>query len=84
MEDLRSRRKSELEEQRLKLESEKLRADIDARHAKFRGDVAAIVEKYRKMLPLSLAEAHFKEAEEDLQSLLDSEFDTFELEKKIH
>ena len=62
--DLRSRRKSELEKQRLKLESEKLRADIDARHAKFRGDVAAIVEKYRKMLPLSLAEAHFKEAEE--------------------
>lgn len=73
VEDLRNRRKKELEEQRLKLETEKLRADIDARHAKFRGDVAAIVEKYRKMLPLSSAEAHFKAAEEGAQFIASRE-----------
>lgn len=73
VEDLQAKRKKELEKQRLKLELEKLCADIDARHAKFRGDVASIVEKYRKMLPLSLAEAHFKEAEEGAHFLASRE-----------
>lgn len=49
---------------KLELERRKLRADVEARHAKFRGDIDAIVEKYRKMLPLSVAEAHLKTAKE--------------------
>ena len=53
-----------MDAKKLELEKKKLRVDIEARHAKFRGDVDAIVEKSRKMLPLSVAEAHFKTAEE--------------------
>ena len=53
-----------MDAEKLELETKKLCADVEARHAKFRGDVDAIVEKYRKMLPLSVAEAHFKTAEE--------------------
>jgi len=66
VETLRQNRQKEMEDtqEKLKLETRKLCADIDARHAKFRDDVTAIVEKYRKMFPLSSAEAHFKAAEE--------------------
>lgn len=57
-------RKQRLSEQKFKLETEKLRADINARYSKFRSDVNAIYEKYRKMLPLSEAEESFKIAEQ--------------------
>lgn len=56
--------KKHQEIRKLEQEMKKLRADVEVRHAKFRGDVDAIVEKYRKMLPLSVAEAHFKTAKE--------------------
>lgn len=61
---LQTKRQKEMDAKKLELEKKKLRVDIEARHAKFRGDVDAIVEKSRKMLPLSVAEAHFKTAEE--------------------
>lgn len=64
VETLRQKRQKEMDAEKLNLEKKKLRVDIEARHAKFRGDVDAIVEKYRKMLPLSMAEAHLKTAEE--------------------
>lgn len=57
-------RKRQEELRRLALEKEKLRADISVREAKYRSDVQAIVEKYRKMLPLSEAEEHFRDAEQ--------------------
>lgn len=50
--------------QRLERAMEGLRADIDARHAKFREDVDALVGRYREMMPLVEADGHFKEAED--------------------
>lgn len=49
---------------KLRLEEAALRADIDARYARFASNVTAICEKYRKMLPLSEAEDYFKLAEQ--------------------
>jgi len=60
VEELRRKRAEEL----LQLEKEKLKADINVRYAKYKGDVTAIAEKYRKMLPLCEAEFQFKKAEE--------------------
>lgn len=57
-------RRRRLEEERLQIEAAKLRADIERRCAQFRGDVNALGEKYRKMLPLSAAADGFKAARE--------------------
>lgn len=64
VEALQKKRQQELERQKLELEKKKLLADIKLRVQKYRSDVAAMVEKRRKMLPLSEAEVFFKKSEE--------------------
>ena len=54
---LRKKRQVELEQQKLELEKKKFAADVELRIQKYKGDVAETVERYRKMLPLSEAEA---------------------------
>lgn len=61
---LRKKRQVELERQKLELEKKKLFADVETRIQKYRGDVAAIVERYRKMVPLSEAEVAFRNSED--------------------
>ena len=63
VEALRKKRQAELERQKLELEKKKLLADVESRIQKYKGDVAATIERYRKMLPLSDAEAAFRECE---------------------
>ena len=63
VEALQKKRKVELERQKLELEKKKLLADVELRIQKYRGDVAATVERYRKMVPLSEAEAAFRKSE---------------------
>ena len=64
----------ELREKRLlEIEKEKLRAEVAARVAKYQGDVKAVVEKYRKMLPLSEAEECFGRAEEGVNFIASRE-----------
>ena len=63
VEALRKKRQVELERQKLELEKKKLLADVELRIQKYKGDVAATVERYRKMLPLSEAEAAFRRSE---------------------
>ena len=60
---LRRKRQIELEQQKLDLEKKKFVADVELRIQKYRGDVAATVERYRKMVPLSEAEAAFRKCE---------------------
>ena len=61
---LRKKRQVELERQKLELEKKKLFADVETRIQKYRGDVAATVERYRKMVPLSEAEVAFRNSED--------------------
>ena len=63
VEALRRKRQIELEQQKLDLEKKKFVADVELRIQKYRGDVAATVERYRKMVPLSEAEAAFRKCE---------------------
>lgn len=51
--------KSHSDLRRMELEQRKLEAEVRGRVAKYKGDVAAIVEKYRSMIPLSEAEICF-------------------------
>ena len=61
---LRKKRQVELEQQKLELEKKKFAADVELRIQKYKGDVAETVERYRKMLPLSEAEAAFRKSED--------------------
>lgn len=61
---LRNKRQVELERQKLELEKKKFAADVELRIQKFKGDVSETVERYRKMLPLSEAEAAFRKCED--------------------
>ncbi len=61
---LRKKRQVELEQQKLDLEKKKFAADVELRIQKYKGDVAETVEHYRKMLPLSEAEAAFRKSED--------------------
>ncbi len=63
VEALQKKRKAELERQKLELEKKKLLADVELRIQKYKGDVAATIERYRKMVPLSEAEAAFRKCE---------------------
>lgn len=69
----RERQQLEREKRQLELEKEKLRADVASRVAKYQGDVKAIAEKYRKMLPLSEAEECFGRAEEGTRFVASSD-----------
>lgn len=60
---LRKKRQVELEQQKLELEKKKFAADVELRILKYKGDVAAIIERYRKMVPLSEAEEAFRRSE---------------------
>ncbi len=64
VEELQKKRRAELERQKMELEKKKLLADVELRIQKYRGDVAATVERYRKMVPLSEAEAAFRSSED--------------------
>jgi len=70
VDELRKRRDAEM---RLKLEEEKLLADIDVRYKKYKSDVAALVEKYRKMLPLSEGEFQFGKAKAGVEFIASKE-----------
>ena len=59
----RKKRQVELEQQKLELEKKKFAADVELRILKYKGDVAAIIERYRKMVPLSEAEEAFRRSE---------------------
>ena len=52
------------EQRKLELEKKRLLADVEKRIEKYRGDVAATVERYRKMVPLPEAEAAFRKSED--------------------
>ena len=64
VEALRKKRQVELERQKLELEKKKLLADVELRIQKYKGDVTATIERYRKMVPLSEAEAAFRRSED--------------------
>lgn len=51
--------KSHSDLRRIELEQKKLESEVRGRVAKYNGDVAAIVERYRSMIPLSEAEICF-------------------------
>ena len=70
---LQKKRQQELERQKLELEKKKLLADIELRVQKYRSDVAAMVEKWRKMLPLSEAEVFFQKSEEGARAISSKE-----------
>lgn len=61
---LRKKRQVELDRQKLELETKRFAADIELRIQKYKGDVSETVERYRKMLPLSEAEAAFRKSED--------------------
>lgn len=50
------------EAEKLRLAEAKLRADVELRFRKFEGDLSALAERYRKMLPLADAEKAFQES----------------------
>ena len=55
----------ELQQKRAReIAEKKLIADIELRLEKFNGDLSALVEKYRKMLPLSQADEYFQQSVE--------------------
>ena len=64
VEALRKKRQFELERQKLELEKKKLLADVELRIQKYKGDVTATIERYRKMIPLSEADAAFRRSED--------------------
>ena len=61
VEEIREQRKKELE--KLEKAKKKLLVDAERRVKKYQGDVKAITERYKKMLPLSDAEYFLKESE---------------------
>jgi hypothetical protein len=61
VEERREQRKKELE--KLEIAKKKLLVDAERRVKKYQGDVKAITERYKKMLPLSDAEYFLKESE---------------------
>ena len=64
---------SSADEKMLQDETVQLSKDIEARYARFKNEVKAIDEKYRKMLPLTEAEPHFKEAEQGAEFIASRE-----------
>lgn len=61
------------EQRRIELAHKKLMADLEVRIAKYNGDVEAIAEKYRKMLPLSKAEDDLKKCQEGVEFIASRE-----------
>lgn len=63
----------ELERMQLKLEVTRRMAEIETRYAKYRSDVAALVERYQKMLPLPEGEKELQRAEDGVNFLASRE-----------